>query len=196
LPDLPDKIRAFIALRMGAEIERAIAEFVGSVRKLRSGVRWVRTDNLHVTLRFLGDGVDRDLLPTLDEGLGRIAGTTPPFVLHALGVGAFPDFERPRVVWIGLDGEQLIHLAQKVESEVVRTGFVPEGRPYAPHLTIGRVRDLRGWLPIRSALKELLRHDFGAILISELILYRSILGGEASRYQAIGRYQLTGPSRS
>jgi 2'-5' RNA ligase len=59
-------------------------------------------------------------------------------------------------------------------------------------LTIGRVRDLRGWQPIRRALKESLLHDFGSTPISEVILYRSILSGDGSQYHAIGRYQLTG----
>jgi RNA 2',3'-cyclic 3'-phosphodiesterase len=189
---LPGKIRAFVALRMSAEVESAIIGFVDPLRELRSGVRWVRPRNLHLTLRFLGDGVDRNLLLPLDQILNQITAQTSPFMLRARGTGAFPNLDRPRTVWIGLVSEELIRLAQQVEGAAVQAGFVPERRPYTPHLTIGRVRDLHGWQPIRHMLRESPNQDFGAALISEMILYRSILGGEAAQYQALARYQLAG----
>ena len=193
---LPDKIRAFVALRMSAEVESAIIGFVDPLRELHSGVRWVRPQNLHLTLRFLGDRVDRNLLLPLDQTLNQIAGQTSPFMLRACGTGAFPNLDRPRTIWIGLVSEELIRLAQQVEGAAVHAGFVPEGRPYTPHLTIGRVRALHGWQRMRHVLHESLNQDFGAALISEMILYRSILGGKAAQYQALARYQLTGVSRS
>jgi 2'-5' RNA ligase len=189
---LPGKIRAFVALRMSAEVESAISRFVDPLRDLRSGVRWVRPANWHLTLRFLGDAVDRNLLLPLGETLNHITGQTAPFMLHACGTGAFPNLDRPRTIWIGLVSEQLLQLARHVESAAVQAGFAPEGRPYTPHLTIGRVRDLHGWPRIREVLHESPNQDFGSALISEMILYRSILGGEASQYQALAHYQLAG----
>jgi RNA 2',3'-cyclic 3'-phosphodiesterase len=143
-------------------------------------------------LRFLGDGVDSNLLLPLGETLNQITGQTAPFMLHACGTGVFPGLDRPRTIWIGLVSEQLLQLARQVESAAVQAGFAPEGRPYTPHLTIGRVRDLHGWPRIREVLRESPNQDFGTALISEMILYRSILGGEASQYQALARYQLAG----
>jgi RNA 2',3'-cyclic 3'-phosphodiesterase len=90
--------------------------------------------------------------------------------------------------------EELVRLAQQVESAAVEAGFAPEGRSYAPHLTIGRVRDLSGWHPIRQALAQSSSHEFGSTLISEMILYRSVLGREASQYQPLSRYTFTAPS--
>jgi len=191
LQDLPDKIRAFVALRMSAEVEGAIATFVATVREVRSGIRWVRPANLHLTLRFLGDAVDRNLLLPLDKTLDEIAAQTSPFMLVTHGIGAFPNLESPRTIWIGLVSEQLMRLAQQVEAAAVQTGFAPEGRAYSPHLTIGRVRDLRGWQRIRRALGQASEHDFGSSQIAEMILYRSTLGGEASQYQALARYPLS-----
>ena len=192
LETLSDKIRAFVALRMSAEVESEIVGFVDPLRELHSGVRWVRSQNLHLTLRFLGDAVDRNLLLPLDHTLNQITGQTSPFMLRVRGTGAFPNFDRPRIIWIGLVSEQLTRLAQQIEDAAVQAGFVPEGRPYTPHLTIGRVRDLHGWQRIRHVLCESPNQDFGAVLISELILYRSILGGKAAQYQALAHYQLTG----
>jgi 2'-5' RNA ligase len=177
---------------MSAEVECAIAEFVDPMRDLHGGVRWVRPGNLHLTLRFLGNGVDSNLLARLDMALNQIAGQTSPFILRARGIGAFPNLDRPRTIWIGLVGEQLIQLAQQVDSAAAQAGFAPEGRPYAPHLTIGRVRDLHGWQRIRHVLRESPNRDFGSALIREMVLYRSILGGEASQYQELARYPFAG----
>jgi RNA 2',3'-cyclic 3'-phosphodiesterase len=192
LEDLPDKIRAFVALRMSAEVETAIARMVAPMREVRSGIRWVRLSNLHVTLRFLGDRVERGLLEPFDKGLDALARTTLPFIVEARGTRAFPNLDRPRVIWIGLASEQLIQLAQAIENTAVAVGFVPEARHFSPHLTIGRLRDLHGWQRIREVLRETSNQDFGASPVSEMGLYRSILGGEASQYQELARYRLAG----
>jgi len=173
---------------MSAEVEGAIGEMVHPLREQRSGVHWVRPANLHLTLRFLGDAVDPNILEALDRNLSEIAAQTSPFMLHARGTGAFPNLARPRTIWIGLVSEQLIRLARRVEDAAVEVGFAPEGRPYTPHLTIGRVRDLHGWQRIRRLLHQSSIQDFGSTLISEMTLYRSILGGEAAQYQALARY--------
>jgi 2'-5' RNA ligase len=143
-------------------------------------------------LRFLGAAVDRNLLLPLDKTLHEIGSQTSPLMLNARGIGAFPNLDRPRAIWIGLVGEQLIGLAQQVEDAVAQAGLASERRPYTPHLTIGRVRDLRGWQEIRHVLRQSSNQDFGSAQISEMILYRSILGGETSQHQALARYPLTG----
>jgi 2'-5' RNA ligase len=188
LPDLPDKIRAFVALRMSAEVESAITELVARLLVLRSSIRWVRLANLHLTMRFLGDAVDRSMLRGLDQLLNEVAAQTAPFMLNARGTGAFPNLDRPRTIWVGVESEELIQLAQRVEGATAEAGFTPEERPYSPHLTIGRVRDLQGWQRIRQVLSQSAIKDFGSTLIAEMILYRSILGGQASRYEPLARY--------
>jgi 2'-5' RNA ligase len=191
LTDFPDNIRAFIALRMSAEVEGAIIELVDKLREFRSGIRWVRRANLHLTLRFLGDEVGRNLLVELDRSLNEIAAETSPFVVAARGTGAFPNMHRPRAIWIGLVNEELSRLAQLVEEAAVRAGFAPEARRFTPHLTIGRARDLHGWERVRDLLDQPSTQDFGSSLIGEMILYRSILGREASQYQPLVHYPFT-----
>ena len=176
---------------MSAEVESAIADLVGQLREHRSGIRWARPSNLHLTLRFLGDRVEHGLLVQIDKSLRQIASQTSPFVLNARGTGAFPNQDRPRVIWIGLVNEQLMRLARQVEDAAVEAGFAAEARPYTPHLTIGRTRDLRGWHDVRPILDSHSEHDFGSSLIGEMTLYRSILGGEASQYVALARYPFT-----
>lgn len=173
---------------MSAEVESAILEMISPLREQPSGIRWVRPANLHLTLRFLGDAVDAAVVPKLDNILNGVARETAPFMLQARGTGAFPNFDRPRTIWIGLVSEELIRLARQIEDAAVRVGLAPEARPYTPHLTIGRVRDLDRWQRIRQALSQSSTQDFGPTLISEMALYRSILGGEIPRYEALARY--------
>src|SRR5689334_17455072 len=122
---------------MSDEVELAISRFVDSMRGVRSGVRWVRQTNLHLTLRFLGDAAETRLLTALDTGLAAIAAQTLPFSIEVRGTGAFPNLHHPRTLWLGLVGSDLVRLAEQVEAAVVTCGFTPESRAYSPHLTIG-----------------------------------------------------------
>lgn len=173
---------------MSADVESAIVELINSLRGQHSGIRWVRPANLHLTLRFLGNAVDRSVIVKLDRILSELAGHITPFTLQARGTGAFPNLDRPRTIWIGLASEELIGLARQVENAAVMVGLAPEGRSYTPHLTIGRVRDLRRWPQIRQALSQSSTRDFGATLVSQMTLYRSILGGETAKYETLARY--------
>ena len=177
---------------MSPEVEDALAGFVEEMRRLASGVRWVRRTNLHLTLRFLGDAVDPKRLAALREQLAEIAAQTAPFVIDARGTGAFPNLARPRVIWAGLAGDQLVRLAARVEDAAVDVGFTRERRPYSPHLTIGRVRDLRGWPAARRAIENATEREFGSSTCESMILYRSVLGPETSTYHELARFGFSG----
>jgi 2'-5' RNA ligase len=189
---LPESVRAFVALRMSDAVEEAIAAFINKIAECASGVRWVRRTNLHLTLRFLGASVEPALLRTFGEDIAQIAAETSPFEVSAYGTGAFPGLVRPRVVWIGLMGGELVQLAQRIESAAVRCGFEPERRPYSPHLTIGRVRDLRGWGAVHRLLSDAAQREFGTSRVDSLILYRSVLGRDMATYEELARYSLDG----
>jgi 2'-5' RNA ligase len=103
------------------------------------GVRWVRADHLHITLRFLGD-VEEQQATSLMEGLESLA-EVAPFRFNLAGVGAFPDRKRPRVIWTGiaLGKQQVVALAEKVEGIVESCGFPSEPKRFSPHVTLGRI---------------------------------------------------------
>jgi 2'-5' RNA ligase len=173
---------------MNAETEAAIASFVSELQGLDGGVGWIRSANLHLTLRFLGSAVPSAMLPPLDRALTNVAGITPAFEIRARGTGAFPKLDRANVVWIGLSGDQLMELAVRVEAAARECGFAPESRPYAPHLTIGRVRSSRGWAAIRERLAERANYEFGLSVVDSMILYQSVLGRGGPTYEVIARY--------
>jgi len=178
---------------MSPEVEGALASFIEEMRGLASGIRWVRRMNLHLTLRFLGDAVDPQRLAALGEKLAQIAAQTAPFVIDARGTGAFPNLSRPRVIWAGLIGDELVRLAARVEDAAIDAGFTRERRPYSPHLTIGRVRDLRGWSAARRAIERAAGREFGSSACESMILYRSVLGPETSTYHELARFGFSGP---
>jgi 2'-5' RNA ligase len=154
-------------------------------------VRWIQRANLHVTLRFLGGEVPSDLITPLDARLREITAGISAFEIDACGVGAFPDSRYPKIIWIGLQSETLIRLAEQLEAASRESGFDPESRPYSPHLTIGRVRNMRARRQIRTILTRDSCVEFGTSRIEHLSLYRSVIGGPSAIYYELARYPLT-----
>src|SRR5579864_3868041 len=192
LASIPERLRAFITLRLDAAVEAAIAALVERLRAPQNdirqndipedGIRWVRRANFHLTLFFLGPAVPRERLAPIADALGAIAEVTAPFVIAARGVGVFPNLARPRVIWIGLEGGDLSALAARVANAGARCGFTPESRAYTPHLTIGRVRSPRPPQRLRESLGDIADLSFGVSRIERVMLYRSEPGPRSSAY--------------
>ena len=192
---LPERVRAFIALRLDATVERQIAALIDRLRTPESGdqkstIRWVRAANFHLTLFFLGPAVPRERLLPIAQALGAIAEVTAPFVIAARGVGAFPNLARPRIIWIGLEGEELSSLAARVTNAAARCGFMPESRAYTPHLTIGRVRAPRPPQRLGESLGDAADLSFGFSRIERVVLYRSEPGPRSSTYHELAAFPL------
>ncbi len=188
-----ERIRAFVAMRVSEEVEAALAEFIQKLSSPRDGIAWSRPDKLHITLRFLGAAVDPALLAPLKEALARIAGQTPPLLVRTCGVGGFPDLRHPRVLWAGLECDRLGELAAKIEDAAVAAGFEPSRRPWAPHLTIGRVRNPHRIRRAVRLLKEAHDRDFGVSRIAEVALYRSRLAPEGAEYERLAAFGFSSP---
>jgi RNA 2',3'-cyclic 3'-phosphodiesterase len=186
--DLPPRIRAFVAARLSPDTDRAIIAFIDALRAPGDGISWARHANLHLTLRFLGGAVDSRKIGPLVERLRPIAEQTAPFVVGARGIGAFPSLARPRVIWAGLESEELPRLAARVEAAVVDTGFEPERRRYTPHLTIGRIKSPKGWARIREKIEAAAERDFGDSRIESMGLYESQLAPTGATYREIARF--------
>lgn len=135
-------IRTFIALDLDPAIKQAIAEYLLPLRKLANGISWVKTWNLHFTLKFLGDTRPAQI-PELAAVFGEICGLNEPFRGRISGSGVFPNERKPNVLWLGLETEtdRLNQLAREIDIASAGFGFKAENRPFAPHLTIGRVRN-------------------------------------------------------
>ena len=134
-------LRAFIAIEVPAGIQRAIADSTSALKSAlpKPMIRWVVPQNVHLTLKFLGD-VSPAAIEKLAETLKVEVCSHGMFSISVGGLGAFPNLRRPRVIWISLETPpDLEALRRAVETVAVRLGYPPEERPFSAHLTIGRV---------------------------------------------------------
>ena len=194
MPELPEKIRAFIAIRVSPEVQRAIEDAIGELRAHNDGIKWVSPANLHLTLKFLGPAVPIEKVHRLQPELENIAADTPAFELAASGVGGFPDLKRPHVLWVGLRSEALKELAKRIDDVASRCGFEREQRAFSGHLTIARLRQPRLHSETRARIEAAIKRDFGASTIREMTLYRSITTPAGSIYDALAKFQFKSPS--
>ena len=137
-------IRCFIGLPLPEAYKTTLSGLLAKLRyQVRARVSWTRPENWHLTLKFLGETTPE----TVAAVKAALAGVRcPSFGLKAGGCGFFPDIRRPRVAWLGLTqgGPECQALARAVEQAVAPHGFPPEGRPFAAHLTLGRIKDVSG----------------------------------------------------
>jgi 2'-5' RNA ligase len=189
--DLPEKIRAFVALHASAEVEGAIADLIDELRSRNDGIRWASRSNLHLTLKFLGSAVPIAKIRALEPALKSLAAETAAFQMRAAGVGAFPNMERARVIWVGLESDALIELARRVDDAAAQCGFERERRAFTGHLTIGRINLPRGWRKTRHALEAIREREFGISLIRDMTLYRSTLTPRGSIYDPLAVFRFS-----
>ncbi len=176
-------IRSFIAIDLSDPARRQIEAFIQELRKSDAQVGWVRTEGIHLTLKFLGNAAPESI-EEIKPALARIASQTAPIRIEPSGCGAFPTIKSPRVIWVGLLGQigRLAELVLRVETALVPLGFEPEGRPFNPHLTVGRVKGRLRLLALQQIL--LARRDFTAepFDAAEVVLYKSDLRPDGARY--------------
>jgi 2'-5' RNA ligase len=139
-----EPVRTFIAIELSEEIRTQLAEAQARLRARSPGraVKWVHPEGIHLTLKFLGN-VPTGKISALSGAIERAVAGHTAFDIHLAGLGCFPDLNRPRVVWVGVEGdlEALEALQRAVEKELNALGYPPEGRRFTAHLTLGRVRD-------------------------------------------------------
>ena len=135
-------LRLFIAIGLSPDVIEEIARCQERLkREVNVSVAWTDPKGIHLTLKFLGE-TDEARIPEIEERLRLAAHDTAPFALTLGRFGVFPSLARPRVLWVGVDGEvqKLASLQRKVEQGMAALGFPAEDRPFSPHLTVGRVR--------------------------------------------------------
>lgn len=172
-------IRAFIAIEIDAATVRRIAAAIEQLKARIGAIRWVGAGNFHLTLKFLGNIDERSIEP-IGVALADALRPFPRLTINAKGLGVFPNPKRPRVIWVGLVGNDLVSLKAKVDLALTPLGFAPEEKHFTPHLTIGRWRqgeraDRTAETTLDQELGKWSEHEFGASPINEVILFQSDL---------------------
>lgn len=182
-------MRAFIAVSLPAEVRAAVERVQRELRAAVRGntVRWTPSEQIHLTLKFLGN-IAADALPDLESALRRACADTSPFELSAGGLGAFPSEERPRVLWIGVTGQvETLRQLQEVVLRETETWGEREDKTFHPHLTLGRVktnssRELR---ELSRALLTTKATCLGAWRVEQVALMRSELSSDGARHSCL-----------
>lgn len=182
-------LRAFLAVRPSDGVLAEIASASAELAAASSEVRWLPSDGLHVTLKFLGDVPEAEV-PGIERALEERFLESSPVDVELRGLGVFPNWKKPRIVWAGLHGDGLVELVDAAERALSPLGFPPEGREFEPHLTIGRLRSMRGWESLSRALQAARERSFGAFRIREVTLYKSVLRPEGSLYTPLRTFAL------
>ncbi len=180
-------LRLFIAVEIPHGIRQAIHDKATAVLQRTVGplVRFVPPENMHLTLKFLGD-VSPSSVELLTRMLRAEADSLRPFDMRISGLGSFPSLKRARVIYIGIQAEAgLEALHRGVESASRRLGYESEERPFSPHLTVGRVRQdvtVSDQQRIRSALEGLRIDSLGTARVDSVHLFKSDLKPSGSVY--------------
>lgn len=191
--EISNKWRVFIAIELPAPVRRKLIDHIDRLRSTGPEVRasWNREENLHLTLKFLGD------IPVTSveklAGAAKIAASrVAPFEIIIGGCGVFPPRGQPRVLWVGIEDAsgRLALLNTALEDECAKAGFTREQRAFRPHLTIARIRKPEGSGKLAALHKEL-GFDRQSVKASTVTVIRSELRQEGSRYTVLSGHQLS-----
>lgn len=175
--------RLFVAL----DLPEWLREQLSTLTCGLPGAKWVKPEQMHLTLRFIGE-VDGMQFKRIGDALADIK--AEPFSLKLEGIGFFPPRKKPKVVWVGLaQNEELIRLRNRIESTLVRNGLEPEGRKFSPHITLARLKDtprnkIGDYLAINSLFSA------KSFTVNEFVLYSSVLNSKGAKHYIEEIYSL------
>lgn len=190
-----ENIRCFIAIDFCQDTLQKVNQIQNQLFKDGfQEIRWIKAENLHITLKFLGD-TEAGKIIELKEKMDQVCATTTSFELIFEKLGVFPGWTNPRILWVGFEkSAQLKTLAENIEAASSGLGFEAERRPFSPHITIGRFNRN---LPVHKTglLQERcngIQLDIPKEMVTNIHLYRSILKPSGAEYSRLHTSQLKG----
>lgn len=187
-------MRLFFAILLEDHTRHRVGLLQETMRRTLAGQRiaWVREENLHLTLRFLGEQDDKGLQQAIEAG-EAVAQQHAPFRFVVRGAGVFPDTRRVRVLWAGVEEpvEPLYRLAQSLEGELRKRGFPPEDKPFRSHITLARVKEPPPAPVIEKLLASLPTEPLGIVEVRSFVLMQSILHPDGSQYTPVREFLLS-----
>jgi len=177
-------VRTFIAIQISDTMRRNLANLIADLKNTSGAVRWVSPENLHLTLKFLGN-VEEKKTEDIGQGVSNACKGSAPFAMSLKSLGAFPSTRRPRVVWVGVakGKDDLISLNEKIETQLEQIGFEKEKRKFSPHLTIGRLK--REGRPGDLADRLSVEFDGGECEVERVCVMKSTLTPSGAIYEEL-----------
>lgn len=184
-------MRLFIAIEIPEGIKQEMAKAQEQLKRSGASAGWTRPEGIHLTLKFLGE-VPEARVEEVKAALAGAAEGTGRFRVEVAGAGVFPNELNPRVVWIGISGDldKLSALQASIEEAMTGAGFEPEDRAFTPHLTLGRIKEIKSrdaWQKTIGGIKDIRLPDFDATAVS---LMKSELKRTGAVYTEIAKVEL------
>jgi RNA 2',3'-cyclic 3'-phosphodiesterase len=189
-------IRAFVAVPIPESTMIRIFDIQERLKSYRLPVRWVKPENVHLTLKFCGEislSTINDIAKVLEETVQEHS----PLMFFLKGLGVFPNIKKPRILWIGISGDikPLSEIQANLETNLEKKGFAKENRPFKSHLTLGRIKgniDPENLFDILRSFSDFTSEPFEA---KELVLYKSELNPSGALYTKLETVYLDGPKK-
>ena len=185
-------IRSFISIALEVQVLEKIRGFQGElikkIGKTANRISWVKPETIHLTIKFLGD-IPVNQIDSIIASLQRAADGIDGFSLHFEGLGVFPNFRKPRVIWIGISEGigPLQRLHQRVEEELAKTGIPREKKKFSGHLTLGRIRTLADARALQDLLLSVPSMAAGVSTVRDIRLMKSELRPSGAIHTELGR---------
>lgn len=189
----PNKVsvRSFIAIELTKEFKDKLSKIQDELRKSNADVKWVEPENIHLTLRFLGN-VEEKKLEDIKRILERVSEKHPRFSMELSGTGCFPKMSLPRVIWIGIEKgkEELSKIFLELEDELENIGFKREKRGFSAHITIGRVRTPLNRIRLVEEIKKTSSLPKLNSPVNKITLFKSTLTPKGPIYEILHEVNL------
>jgi len=188
-------MRVFVAIsgeKLDFDPNEKLKKLKTNLSKKELEFKFVPQENLHITLNFIGE-ISEDILPSIKDELSKLVDAHEGFDLKLSDLDAFPDIQKGRVMWIGVQNSiKLRSLQEDCEQRLRDLGLELEIREYRPHMTVARIRSPRN---LKDVLSPYQGHKFGVMTVKSVVLYESKLGGAFPIYSKIEEFDLKGPAR-
>ncbi|UCE39121.1 MAG: RNA 2',3'-cyclic phosphodiesterase [Thermoplasmata archaeon] len=182
--------RAFIAVEV--EVGTKLEEFWNKLKESNAQLKLVEPENIHLTLKFLGD-TDEAKIGDIESAMSLSIEGVEPFTMEMIGTGAFPNPNYMKVIWVGLEGaDSLVKIAKALNSELSKHGFKREKKGFRPHVTLARVKGPRNKQILGDILKEYQDVVFGTQKVEGIKLKKSVLSREGPTYITVKEVKLLG----
>jgi 2'-5' RNA ligase len=182
-------VRTFVAVEISQSLKDDFKDIQESLKKEGLFLRWVKPQDIHLTMKFLGE-IDKDLLPQIDKTVGEVCERNEIFSINLKGVGSFLRRGSSGVVWIGIDEmPSLTVLHSHLEGALEKIGFTQEAR-FTPHLTLGRIKLVEDRVHFRQIIEKYCDLDCGTMMVTALSLMKSDLKPEGPVYTRLSQFPL------
>ncbi|MDO5860606.1 RNA 2',3'-cyclic phosphodiesterase [Methanobrevibacter sp.] len=183
------QLRAFLAIDVDEDIKAKMYKIIKEFKQIDANIKYVDLENIHLTLKFFGE-IDSEGIELLSSKIESVVSNFDKFTIKIKGCGAFPNTNRIKVIWLGIDGDEVIkQLHDELDKEFVKIGF-DKDKKFSSHLTIGRMRNAKGKNKVKSTIEEFSEVEVGQMDVDRIILKKSTLTPAGPIYEDLKTFEL------